>query len=485
MAAAQIFFARTAAMGGTRAKPDARRPSGRRFTARPQGDRPLGPGRLSQFCNSTATRLSHGVCRGPSASTLKADGHMKKLIPFLLASAAFSTPALAQDATPSASPITPEQIGALQAQIRELQAQVSDLKQAQATTDARVAAAPAPAAVPAKSDLPGWIKGTTISAKVFANVSTIDHESDGADLGDNGTQAEFKRVYIGVDHKFDDIFSANLTTDFRYNTNGTSKDTAVYVKKAYVQARFAPEFYVRVGAADMPWVPFVEGLYGYRYVENVLVDRTKYGTSTDWGVHVGGSFAGGRISYAASAVNGAGYKTLSRSSNTIDLEGRISASPVKNVTLGIGGYTGKLGKSSDVTATQHRATRWNAVAAYTGSRIRAGVEYFEAKNWNNVTTLATDRSSGWSAFGSFAFTPRLSVFGRYDWVKPNKDTNPALKDNYFNVGLGFKPVKGVDLALVYKRDRAKNGFLPTSNGTIGGLNSGTYDEFGIFSQFAF
>jgi len=80
------------------------------------------------------------------------------------------------------------------------------------------------------------------------------------------------------------------------------------------------------------------------------------------------------------------------------------------------------------------------------------------------------------------------VFGRYDWVKPKKDASPDLKDNYFNVGVNYKPIKEVDLALVYKRDRAKNGFLSTSNGTIGGidnLTSGTYDEVGLFGQFAF
>ena len=410
---------------------------------------------------------------------------MRKFLPVLLATAAFATPAYAQDAQAPASAITAEQIAALQAQIEALRNEVSELKQAQATTAAKVAETPAPAPVAAKSDVPGWVRSTTITGKAFANVSSIDHKSDGVDQADNGTQTELKRFYLGVDHKFDDTFSANLTTDFRYNSNGTSKDTLVYVKKAYVQAKFAPEFFVRVGAADLPWVPFVEGLYGYRFVENVLVDRTKYGTSADWGVHIGGSFAGGRISYAASAVNGAGYKSLSRSSNTIDLEGRISANPIKNVTLAVGGYSGKLGKSSDVVTTQHRATRWNALAAYTDSRVRVGVEYFEATNWNNVTTLVSDKSSGWSAFGSFAVTPKLSLFGRYDWVKPNKDTNPALKDNYFNAGVNFKPLKEIDLALVYKRDRAENGFLSTSNGTIGGADAGTYDEFGLFTQVAF
>jgi hypothetical protein len=409
---------------------------------------------------------------------------MKTFLPVLLVSTAITTPAYAQTARAAASPISAEQIATLQAQIKALQEQVSQLQTAQSATAAQIAASPA-ASASSKGDTSDWVRNTSISGKVFANVSTIDHESDGVDLGDNGTQAELKRFYLGVDHKFDDTFSANLTTDFRYNSNGTSKDVLVYVKKAYVQAKFAPELFVRVGAADMPWVGFSESLYGYRFVENTLIDRTKFGTSSDWGVHLGGSLAGGRVSYAASVVNGAGYKTLSRSSNTIDLEGRVSTSPVKNVTLGIGGYTGKLGKSSEVATAAHRATRWNALAAYTDKRLRAGVEYFQAKNWNNVTTLATDKSSGWSAFGSFAVTPKVALFGRYYWVKPNEKTKDSLKDNYFNVGLNYKPMKAIDLALVYKRDRANNGFISTSNGTVGGIERGSYDEVGIFSQFAF
>ncbi|HTK72863.1 MAG TPA: hypothetical protein VL331_10250, partial [Croceibacterium sp.] len=147
---------------------------------------------------------------------------MKRPLLILLASAALPTPALAQDAPSSVSPITPEQIAALEAQIQALQAQVSELKQAQAATAAKVAETPAPPATPAKSNVPDWVRSTTISGKAFANFSSIDHKSDGVDLGDNGTQAELKRFYFGVDHKFDDTFSANLTTDFRYNANGTS-----------------------------------------------------------------------------------------------------------------------------------------------------------------------------------------------------------------------------------------------------------------------
>ena len=335
----------------------------------------------------------------------------------------------------------------------------------------------------------GWFANTSISGKAFFNVSNIDHKRAGIDQTDNGTETELKRFYIGVDHKFNDVFSANLTTDFRYNANGASNDVLVYVKKAFVQAKLDPAFIVRVGAADLPWVPFVEGVYGYRFVENTLIDRTKFGTSSDWGVHVLGSLGPNNlVSYQVSAINGSGYKTLARNSDTIDLEGRISVNPVKSITLAAGGYTGKLGKSAENGAITHHASRFDALAAYTDKRIRAGVEYFWAKNWNNVNTVATDKSDGWSAFGSFAFTSKIGAFGRYDWVKPNRLTNPALHDHYFNVGVDYKPLPPLDVALVYKRDRANHGFLSTSNGTIGGVNnttSGIYNELGIFGQLVF
>ena len=418
---------------------------------------------------------------------------MKYASTLLLACAAvLPTPALGQTA-PTADDIAAlrAQIDALQAKVGQLEAQQAATAQTAVSAQAQAQAAQTAAATPPpapKIDLPGWIKGTSITGKSFFNVSNIDHERNGVNQSDNGTQTELKRFYIGVDHKFNDTFSANITTDFRYNSNGTSKDVLLYVKKAYVQAKLSPALFVRVGSADLPWVPFVEGIYGYRFVENTLIDRTKFGTSADWGVHAGGTFGKGLVSYAVSAINGAGYKTLSRSSDTIDLEGRVSVNPVKAVTLAVGGYTGKLGKSAanlPDSATPHRAVRFNALAAYTGKRVRAGVEYFAARNWNNVTTVQRDKSDGWSAFGSFAFTSRIAAFGRYDWVRPSRDLAPALKDRYFNLGVNYKPIAPLDFAIVYKRDRARNGFVPTSNGTIGGLDHGTYDEIGLFGQLVF
>jgi len=417
-----------------------------------------------------------------------------------------ATPAFAQ-AAPSA-----DDIAQLRAQIQALQAQLNALQaaqQAQAAEVAKVAAAPPPVPVPpAKKEAPGWWGSTTISGKAFFNVSNIDQTTTNlaGDTSDdvlnhgspNGVETELKRFYVGVDHKFNDTFSANITTDFRYNANGTSNDVLVYVKKAYLQAKLNPALNVRVGAADLPWVPFAEGVYGYRFVENTLADRTKFGTSTDWGVHVFGGFGKGLVNYQVSAIDGNGYKTLARNSNTIDLEGRIDVHPIKPITLAIGGYTGKRGKSNDAVDVDHTATRFNALAAYTDKRVRAGVEYFRAKNWFNVTTAVepapapktpNDTAHGWSAFGSFAFTPAISAFARYDWVKPTEIRVAGVsgdpKDNYFNLGVDYKPIAPLDFALVWKHERVNNTIFDTTNGKIGGLDHGKYDEIGLFGQLVF
>jgi hypothetical protein len=312
---------------------------------------------------------------------------------------------------------------------------------------------------------------------MYYDLSNISQKSDGKKVAPSGTGFDIKRFYIGVDHRFDDTFSANVTTDVHYiDAEGL---TQVYIKKAYLQAKLSDALTVRLGSADLPWTPFAEDLYGYRFIENTVADRTKFATSADWGVHAFGKV--GMVNYAVSAINGAGYKKPVRS-QTVDLEGRLSTT-LGNVTVGVGGYTGKLGKNREGVTTYHRAERVNAAVAYRTDRFRVGAEYFAARNWNNVTTVGSDKSDGYSLFGSFNFTPKLSAFGRYDRVRTARDSATSPKDTYFNVGLNYQPAKIVDLALVYKRDKVDRGLVSTSNGTIGGLVDGTYDEIGLFGQF--
>lgn len=328
-------------------------------------------------------------------------------------------------------------------------------------------------------------ESTTISGKMFADVSNVDLTNAGVKSAANGTGIDVKRFYLGATHNFGDIWSVNVTSDFNYV--GNDGQTQLYIKKAFLQAKLSDAFIARLGSADLPWVPFVEDVYGLRFVENVMVDRLKFGTSADWGLHAGGKLSGGLLNYGVSVVNGAGYKNPTRS-KSMDVEARLAFAPVEGLNLAIGGYSGKLGKDVENSATpvQHTANRLDALAAYSAGPVRLGVEYFQAKSWNQVTSLASDKADGVSAWATVNFNPTFGAFARADSAKTSKDLNPGLKDRYFNLGLVSHPRKNVDLALVYKHDKVSgNGVVSTSNGNIGGATGGKFDEIGLWTQVAF
>jgi len=319
-------------------------------------------------------------------------------------------------------------------------------------------------------------ENTTIGGKAFIDLTDLDQKAAGVKTAASGFGLDVTRFYLVANHTFDSIWSANLTTDFNYVSADASKETQLFVKKAYLQAKISDAFWVRAGSADLGWVPFVEDTYGYRYVEKELLDRTKFGTSADWGVHIGGKLAEGKVGYALSMVEGNGYKNPTRS-KTLDFEGRVSFVPVQGLTAALGFYSGKLGQDVEGTTTPavHTASRYDALLAYANDNFRIGGEYFSADNWTAVTSTAKDSADGFSAWGAVNFNPKVSGFLRYDNEKPNKDTAPTKKDEYYNVGVATKLRKGVDLAVVYKHDEVKNN----------GAKASEYDEFGIWTQVAF
>jgi hypothetical protein len=379
----------------------------------------------------------------------------------------------------------------LKAQLQQAQqaAQTSQTAAQQAQASAQQAKAEADTAVKqiptqVKTEVasikpkPSWADNTSVSGRMYFNASTVELKSNGNKVSGSGGSFDVKRFYLGVDHKFNDTWSANLTTDVSL-ISGVGE--TAYIKKAYLQAKYSDALTVRLGAADLPWIPFVEDLYGYRFMEQTLTDRTKFGTSADWGVHALGKLADGHINYAVAIVDGAGYRNPQRSDSP-DIEGRISYN-VDKFTFAVGGHSGKLGKDAFPAATFHTATRYDVLAAYVDKKFRLGAEYFTADNWNTVTSATKDSSDGYSVWGSVNMTDTVSAFARGDWEKPSKDINPSLKENYYNLGINWEPTKIVDLALVYKHDQVEHGSLSTGNGTIGGSNRGTYNEIGVFGQF--
>ena len=129
---------------------------------------------------------------------------------------------------------------------------------------------------------------------------------------------------------------------------------------------------------------------------------------------------------------------------------------MKGFTLGLGGYSGKLGKDLEATPALHTATRIDAIANYRNDHINIGGEYFQADNWNNVNTVATDSADGVSFWVS-APVSRVELFARYDLTNPSKDLNPDLKSTYYHAGVQFKPAKLLTVAVAFKHTTVDSG----------------------------
>ncbi|RDD83454.1 carbohydrate porin [Dyella tabacisoli] len=386
----------------------------------------------------------------------------------------------------------------LKAQLSALQSKVAELEQrTDAQSDINVSTGQAVETVQKAqvvSDkkmgtIDKFVNNTKIGGTMFFDMTDVNHKEQVGTAGSikkdghgstNGTGFDVKRFYLTIDHQFDDVWSANLTTDFNYQS--TLSQTSLFVKKAYVQGKFDPLFAVRFGAADTPWIPYAEKWYGYRFLENTITDRSidggrgtagtaptgmgSFGNSSDWGIHALGATTGDNsINYQLSVVTGGGYKNPTRSKG-VDVEGRFGYQPIEEMVLAIGGYQGKRAKDVQLGAPTRDATRGDALVAYRDKTFGVGVEYFTANNWDDVIkytgglpvpAVVKDKADGYSVFGDWTFMPQWALFARYDRVDYKywsfAGAQSKLKDTYYNAGVSYDILKNLRLALAWKYDK--------------------------------
>jgi len=337
-----------------------------------------------------------------------------------------------------------------------------------------------------KPVVPPKFPATSIKGRFFGDFTSKNNENQGTGVksNDSGVGVDVKRFYFTVNHDFDAVWSAQFQSDIG---DQGARRYDVFVKKAFVQAKLSDAAILRAGSADTPWVPFAEGVYGMRYFEQTITDSLSFGTSADWGLHLLGSLAGGKVGYQVSAVNGKGYSNPTRT-ESVDFEGRLSFKPISELTIAVGGYSGKLGNETKATPAKHTAERLNGLVAYSTSMFGVGVEYFQATNWKNVTTVATDKADGVSIFANLNPAKDWKIFARYDQSKPSKTLNDQLKLNLYNLGIERRLNKSVALNLAFKLTQVEGGTLPTGNGTIGSAvpgKKGEYSEVGCWAIYEF
>ena len=391
------------------------------------------------------------------------------------------TPLAAAAQTATTPTATNAELAQLQAQLAALQAKVEQIQQQQAQTQSQAARTPSASTDSRLTALETGVGGTTIGGKMYFDFTDINQTNNKTGkTAASGTNFDVKRFYTSITHRLNDVWSANLTTDFTYvSADGR---TNLFVKKAYVQGTFDQALVLQLGAADMPWIPFVENYYGYRYVEPTMTDRLGYANSSDWGIHVGGDLGKSKLlNYSVAAVNGNGYKNPTRN-NHVDFEGRVGFVPFDGMIVAMGGYSGDRGQDLANINVLHTGQRFDFLVAYAGPQFRVGGEYFSARNWNNILTALADKADGYSFWASVNLPAKFSLFTRYDHVSLSRDINPTSRNEFFNAGVQYNVTKGFDLSLVYKHEKGDlSGQVPLPRP----LTAVTTNEVGVFGQVAY
>ena len=121
---------------------------------------------------------------------------------------------------------------------------------------------------------------TSINGLVYADFTDKQNQdkATGAKSSDSGVGTDVKRFYFTVTHEFDSIWSAQFQTDIG---DQGARRYDVFVKKAYIKAKLDPLFQVLLGSANQPWIPYVDDITGFRYVEQSITDRLGFGNSAD------------------------------------------------------------------------------------------------------------------------------------------------------------------------------------------------------------
>ena len=364
----------------------------------------------------------------------------------------------------------------------------------------------------------------------FTNISDHQGQTNGIDpaVAPSGIGFDVKRFYLIVDHKFNDTFSANLTTDAQYASNttvvtgatvtctggakptGTSCPTGssvasitpattsvntggsatdVMIKLLYLTAKLNDAFIVHVGSYSTPWIQYTDSITGYRWVEKGVADRLGLSdSSADWGVNASGTFANNLLSYSASVTDGGGFKNPTRTKYP-DFEGRLTAKPFAWLDVGLGYYNGHLGQVTVANDNydSNNATRWDGLVSVNFGGLRVTGEYIDAKNFRTVNSvaagvfgtqdvvassptevLANDAAKGYSFLAAYAFNATWNVFARYDNVNLSENVLPKLKDRFYDAGIDYKALKALDLALVYKNEQVSGGAATISSADANG-----------------
>lgn len=324
----------------------------------------------------------------------------------------------------------------------------------------------APATAPAA--LPSWLSHVDLSgvAFLFYRYELTDGAKDfnTFDVGRMYFRADIRPMEHVKFRMTLDAPGREPTTTVQGGVTTVNKDAGkfdVVLKHAYGELYdvLVPGLSLKFGMHDLPWVPFVEAIWGYRFQGTVFSDREGYLSSTDLGVAASYVLPGKWVEAYFSLVNGETWSKPEVSKHK-DVHGRITLRPLAShkvlsgLSLSVLGAAGRYDSGDD----QGRY-RFIPQLAFEHKHAAIAVEYLWAQDvpgklvsrhpslansTDSMVTAGGLSAFAWLDFGMFGVADGLRLMARLDWLDPDTDLDQNSHTREI-AGLGYRASKHVEV----------------------------------------
>ena len=246
-------------------------------------------------------------------------------------------------------------------------------------------------------------------------------DQDGA-KGGAGFSQRLVRLYV----------DGTILTDFKYRVQMQVNNSSFHMKDVFVEWSHWKELAVKVGQYkraflfENPYNPWDVGAGEYaQIVTNLAATSDKDGNvgngGRDQGLQVQGDLFPAKsdghrfIHYQLQVMNGQGINSGDKNGHK-DFIGSLQVQPVKDLFIGIFGWTGDYVDNAGVETDRNR---WAASVKYEHNDWTVRAEYAHAQGLL-ANYQGDGKADGWYATVGVPCTPWLKVYGKYDAYRADK-----------------------------------------------------------------
>lgn len=279
---------------------------------------------------------------------------------------------------------------------------------------------------------------------VFANVHSLIQD------GTAETAFQLTRGYLGYEYNFSKNFSGKVVFDIG-NVGNVKYQMISFVKFAMMTYNYEN---LSINFGLIPTIEFTvqEKFWAHRYVEKTYMDAYAFSPSADLGASASYKF-NDIVSADLAVFNGEGYK-LQQMDNYFKTAFGVTINPIKKLTIRL---------VFDIMGKDSTQITYGGFVGYKEEKFVFGAEY----NYQlNHFMVPGQNYYGPSVYGTFNFSEKISIFGRYDRLNSNVPEGETEFWNYlqdgqqFIAGFQYAPIKNIKISPNYRAwipdDSSKN-----------------------------